>query len=168
MIHFARIATLSMAALVMLAPGAGYAQLGEGSLLRTLRECRVMADVSARTACYDSIPLDAPEQRTAAAAPPPDQQATTDFGSNQLSRPSAAKSTAPDRISARVARAIEREPGVYLLTLADGTEWQFVDSAPADYEPPRPGSTVEISSASMGSYLLRYAGQRSVRTRRVR
>jgi hypothetical protein len=170
MTHFARISRLSMVALAVLTPAAGRAQVADGSLVTTLRECRAMADVRARTACYDSVPLDQPEQQAAVATPAAraEQQAGADFGSNQLPRPSSAASAAPDRISARVARAIEREPGIYLLTLADGTEWQFVDGAPADYDPPRRGSTVEISSASMGSYLLRYAGQRSVRTRRVR
>ena len=173
MTHFARMSTaaLSVAALAALAPAAGYAQPEDTSLVSSLRECRAMADVRARTACYDGIPLDPVEQGPVAAAPPPErakQQAGADFGSNQLPRRPAAEASAPERISAQVTRAVQREPGIYLLALADGSEWQFVDGVPADYAPPRPGATVEISRASMGSYLLRYAGQRSVRARRVR
>ena len=171
MTHFAWIPHLTAAAAVALVATAGHAQDNGRDLASAVRECRRLADASARTACYDGIELE--ERSPAEQAPPPpaaavEPRADTGFGSNQLPRARTAEASEPGQISARVARAVERQPGIYLLTLEDGTEWQFVDSAPANYDPPRPGSTIEISKASMGSYLVRYAGQRSVRTRRVR
>ena len=65
-------------------------------------------------------------------------------------------------------RSAEREPGIYVLTLEDGAQWQFVDAPSTSYDPPRPGSTIEISKASLGSYLMRYADQRGIRIRRIR
>ena len=171
MTHIARRPMLTAAALMMLLPSAGQAQAEDRALANGLRECRRMADADARTACYDAIPLDEPAQKTTAEQTPVarlPQRAGAGFGANQLPAPPSAASLEPERISARVDRAVERQPGIYLLTLEDSSEWQFVDSAPASYDPPRPGSTVEISKASLGSYLLRYAGQRAVRARRVR
>jgi len=159
--HTAGLAAVALA----LAPGMALAQADERSLAGMLRECRAVAEAGARMTCYEAIPLEAPEQRAAVPAAVP--RADAGFGANQLPRP-AAQETGPERISAKVARSVEREPGIYLLTLADGTEWQFVDSAPASYDPPRAGATVEIIAASLGSYLVRYAGQRAVRARRVR
>ena len=166
MTHIAKLPLLATAALMLLAPSAVQAQVEE-----RMRECRRLADEGARIACYDAIPLDAPEQRPAVEQAPAARaapRAPAGFGASQLPAPPSAASSEPERISARVARAVERQPGIWLVTLEDGTEWQFVDGAPSSYDPPRPGSTVEISRASLGSYLLRYAGQRAVRARRVR
>lgn len=171
MMRSARFPLSALATALALAPGVAHAQGEARGLATMMRECRGIAEASARTACYDKIPLDG-SGGGAAAVPPPaaasPPRAGTSFGSNQLPRHATVETAEPERISVRVARAVEREPGIYLLTLEDGSEWQFVDSAPAAYDPPRPGSTVEISRASMGSYLVRYAGQRAVRARRVR
>ena len=128
-----------------------------------MRECRRIADPAARVACYDNIPLGGEAQAAPAAPSQPGG-----FGSNQLPRSEPERTAEPDEVTATVASAAEREPGVYLLTLEDGTQWQFVDAAPRSYAPPRRGSTVEIIAASMGSYLLRHADQRALRVRRVR
>lgn len=166
MTQVARLPMLTAVAMALLVPSTAQAQV-EGRM----RECRRLGDADARIACYDAIPLAEPEQRTAVEqAPPagPAPRAPAGFGANQLPAPPAAASSEPDRISARVAGAVERQPGIWLVTLEDGTEWQFVDGAPSGYDPPRTGATVEISRASLGSYLMRYAGQRAVRARRVR
>ena len=160
-----RIPLAAVAALLALYPASARAQPDERGLGRLLRECRTLADMSARTACYDAIVLDEGAQPE---RPAPERRASADFGSNQLPRSASAEAPAPAQLSASVTRTVEREPGIYLLTLADGTQWQFVDAAPAAYDPPRAGATIEISRASMGSYLIRYAGQRSVRARRIR
>lgn len=170
MTHFARISTPIAAALLVLAPAAGHAQADDRGLAALMRECRTLADIGARMACYDGIALDDVESQQQSAPPPVaerERRSDTGFGSNQLPR-APADEPGREHISARVTRAVERQPGLYLLTLEDGSQWQFVDAAPAAYDPPRAGSTVEISKAAMGSYLIRYAGQRSVRARRVR
>ncbi|AKH42552.1 hypothetical protein FHS61_000322 [Altererythrobacter atlanticus] len=60
-----------------------------------------------------------------------------------------------------------RSPGIYLLTLEDGARWEFVEAVPFSYNPPGRGSTVEISRAALGSFMLRYAGQPGVRVKRI-
>lgn len=162
MTHVARLPILTAAAVALLVPWTAQAQVED-----RMRECRRLAETDARIACYDRIPLDEPGQRSTVEqrqAP----RAAAGFGANQLPPPPSAVSSEPDRISVQVARAVERQPGIWLVALEDGSEWQFVDGAPSGYDPPRSGSTVEISRASLGSYLLRYAGQRAVRARRVR
>jgi hypothetical protein len=169
--HIAKLPLLTAAAVMTLAQSAAHAQAGEPALAERMRECRQLAAASARTACYDAIQIDGPDPiavRGQPAAIEPERRGASEFGSNQLRAPASAAWQEPDRIAARVARAVERQPGIYLLTLDDGTEWQFADSAPAAYDPPRAGAAIEISRASLGSYLLRYAGQPAIRARRVR
>ena len=162
---------LALCGIAVLAPATASAQLDDRTVANVLRECRQIADTAARTACYDNIPLG--PAATAAPAPGPGQAAVipprpSGFGSDQLPQARAVEAGKPDRHTAAVAGAVEREPGIYLLTLDDGAQWQFIDAAPLSYAPPRRGSTVEIIAASMGSYLLRHAGQRALRVRRVR
>lgn len=151
-------------------PGTAQAQLSHGTVIDILLECRKLEDTAARIACYDNIPLG---QAAAAPSPvtrpaPAEIPRAGGFGSNQLPRAAAALDAEPNEISAKVSAVTERTPGTYVLTLEDGAQWQFVDATSKSYDPPRPGSTIQISSASLGSYLMRYAGQRSVRIRRTR
>lgn len=165
------------------------AALGQGTTedarvtLAILRECARIADIPARVACYDrnvgvdvalaespappvgfgANQLPVPAKPARDAAPQPSRQ----FGANQLPAPPRPADQRVDRISAAVTAATQRAPGIWLLTLADGTQWQLVDAAPASYEPPRKGSEIEIAAASLGSYILRYRGQTGLRVRRV-
>jgi len=137
------------------------AQPDDRPLRERLRACAGIAEVAARVACYDAISADEPAASSAPAAAP------AGFGGNQL-RARAAGAAEAEAIEATVADAVERQPGIHLLTLEDGAQWQFVESVPASYSPPRRGSTVEIRGASLGSYQLRFRGQAAVRVRRVR
>jgi hypothetical protein len=74
----------------------------------------------------------------------------------------------PDEVELAVSQAQSVEPGIYLLTLEDGSQWRFLDAVPMSYDPPRSGERVELVRASLGSFLMSYASQRSVRIRRVR
>ena len=66
-------------------------------------------------------------------------------------------------------RQAERvEPGLYLLTLEDGSQWRFVEAVPPSYDPPRAGSHVALQRAALGSFRMNFASQRAVRIRRVR
>ena len=138
----------------------------DASLRGMLRACAGISDVPARVACYDAIPT---EQPTAAAVPAPQPAPRpAGFGSSQLAAARAPLAAEADSIEGRVVAAVQRQPGIQLLTLEDGAQWLFVEGAPQTYNPPRPGSTVEIRSASMGGYMLRYQDQPAVRVRRVR
>lgn len=161
------------AALLMLVPATAQAQLDHGTVVSILRECRKIADEAARTACYDNIPLGQGASSAAATAPrapaPAVPAPAPSFGANQLPPERApARPEGPNRISATLTAAAPVTPGIYRLTLEDGAQWQFVDSVSSSYDPPRRGSTVEIAAASLGSYLMTFAGQRAVRIRRVR
>lgn len=71
-------------------------------------------------------------------------------------------------LSARVAGVRQVGPGLYVITLEDGAVWRFTDGVSPNYRAPSRGSEVEISRASMGSFLLRFEGQQSVRVERER
>lgn len=162
-------ATFSVASLA-LAGLPATAQDDDGALRDSLRDCAQIAGLEARVACYDALARgEAASAQATAAAPEP-----ASFGSNQVPRPRAPSRDSGtgggeiDAIQAEVAAAVQREPGIHLLTLADGAQWLFVDPVPLSYSTPRRGSTVEIRSAAMGSYLLRYRNQSAVRIRRIR
>lgn len=161
---------LGSAALGLIAVQA-QAQSGEDAIRGQLRACAGIADIAARVACYDGISSADAETPAplAQAAPQP-----RGLGSEQVPRSRApqpeqvAEQAEADSIEATVTAAVLREPGIHLLTLDDGAQWQFVEGVSLSYNPPRRGSTVEIRSASMGSYQMRYQGQRAVRVRRIR
>lgn len=138
-----------------------------------MRACAQITDVAARVTCYDNTMAPAVAQPPAARPPvatPPQPQG---LGAEQV---------VPDRVQAReVARERQAEnlvaqvtgvarvsPGIFTLTLADGSQWTFVDEAPFGYAAPRAGSSVRIERGSLGSYLLRYDSQQSLRVRRLR
>lgn len=138
---------------------------GEAALRGELRACATIAEIDARVACYDALSASEEPAPQAAAGP-------RGLGSEQVPR---ARSPQPERVTAQadsieatVVASVEREPGIHLVTLEDGAQWQFVEGVSLAYNPPRPGASVEIRSASMGSYLMRYQGQAAVRVRRVR
>lgn len=148
--------------------------------LNILRECAKIADIAARVSCYDrNIGVDvaqgaastvpnAPTGFGANQLPQPRPQTVQQFGANQLPEPRPARETRPTEMTARLTAATQRAPGLWLLTLEDGAQWEMVEAVSMSYDPPRKGATVEINAASMGSYIMRYAGQPGVRIRRVR
>ncbi len=176
---------ISGVSLLAVLPAPAHAQLGDRTIVSIMRECRRIADDAARTACFDNIPLGDVASPGASAAPPPapvpapvaappaaapsQASPTTGLGAEQVrTAPPPSTAAAPDRVTASVTSAEQREPGIYLLTLSDGAQWQFVDAVPISYAPPRAGSQVEIRSGALGSYQLRFNDQRPVRVRRIR
>lgn len=165
-----RIGALALAATIAATAGPAGAQADDRSLRDMMRACAQVAEVSARAACYDAIPIDEPAAPAPPVAAAPASPAAA-FGSDQLPRTRAPEPARPaeiERIEAKVVEAVERQPGIHLLTLEGGAQWQFVEGVSPTYSPPRRGSAVEIRSASLGSYLLRFQGQPAVRVRRVR
>jgi len=155
------------------------AQVEDGIVLNILRECARIEDASARLACYDnnirsagaqartSVPgrMDTPAGGGEAPASP-----VGGFGSEDVrtARSSAPSQATEQSLSARVAQVDPLEPGIYVLTLADGARWQFTDGVDQAYKVPRNGDTVAIERAALGSYLMRFEGQQGVRIRRIR
>ncbi len=157
------------------------AQVDDAIVLNILRNCAQIDDATARLACYDNNITAAGGQARSSvpgqmAAPTGDRGAPLDtrgpsgFGREDVRTPQRFETPAGqiDQLQARVSEVRQREPGVYLVTLEDGAQWLFTESVPFSYRAPRPGDQVEIDRASLGSFLLTFDRQASVRVRRVR
>jgi hypothetical protein len=147
------------------------AQTSDRAVLNGLRECTAINDVSARVACYDAHM--AAESGKAVATVPVDEKPATvrapsGFGSEAIQSPSRTERRPASEHQARVSAVVEHGPGIYQITLEDGAQWQFVESARPTYDPPVRGSAIEIRRGALGSFLMRYAGQASVRVIRLR
>lgn len=154
------------------------------AIVTIMRACAQIEDVPARVMCYDNNIRPSAAQAAAAGATPPSvaapaavpapgpatgqAAASSSFGSEMLeSVQRAERAEEPASHTAAVAAIVPQEPGIYLITLADGAQWRFVDAAPNGWSPPRPGDRVELERGSLGSVFLKYDGQRRLRVRRV-
>ncbi len=173
---FLPLAALSVAAFASPAT----AQVSDEIVLNILRNCAQIDDATARLACYDnnirsgdgSVRSSVPGSMsvpTGAGGAPLAATGATGFGREDIRTPARFETPAGEveEIRARVASVTERQRGIYLVTLEDGAEWLFTEAVPFAYRPPRIGEDVEIDRASMGSFLLTYDRQASVRVRRV-
>jgi len=161
------------------------AQVADGIVLNTLRECARIEEAGARLSCYDNnIRASAAGERAPEAArgvdvPQAGQAApraaagrgVAGFGGEDVRVPrqsAGAQASAPASQSSRVTRVDPREPGVYLLTLDDGTQWQFAESVDRSYRVPRNGDGITINRGALGGYLMRFNDQMGIRIRRIR
>ena len=177
-------ATIRVAAcaLVGLAAVPATAQVSDGVVLNIMRECAKIDDATARLACYDnnirsggaaparsSVPgrMDTPETSRGAAV---STTGRSGFGAEDIRTPERFESGPGelDRLSSRIASITPLQPGVYRFTLDDGAEWVFSESVDRTYRAPRRGSTVEIERGALGSFLMHFDDQGSVRIRRLR
>jgi hypothetical protein len=104
------------------------------------------------------------------APPPPSANASgpQGFGAENVKTPQRFETVGVQAINPRVSAIRQREPGVYLVTMEDDTQWQFAESVSSNYRVPEVGSSVEIERGALGSYLLRFNNQSAVQVRRVR
>jgi hypothetical protein len=162
------------------------AQVDDGIVLNIMRECARIDDPTARLACYDnnirsaggtpraSVPgeMQAPRggQGAVASSAPMPTVGSAGFGSEDVRTPQRFESRPGElaSLSSVVTQVTPREPGVYLVTLQDGAQWQFTESVDRNYRVPSRGDTVTIDRASLGSYLMRFDDQLGIRVRRVR
>jgi hypothetical protein len=109
--------------------------------------------------------------RKAEAQPPaaPAAEMPQGFGAETVPPSEAARQAerAVGEVELGVSQAQRLEPGIYLLTLEDGSQWRFVDAVPLSYDPPRAGSRIELARAALGSFQMRFESQRPVRIMRV-
>ena len=174
------IVLLSGAALaVSLAPAA--AQVPPDITLNIMRECAKIDDPTARLACYDNniragganpraIPGQMPRPNGGGAVANPN--APIGFGADDLRTQSPERFDpgrgGPSEISTTVADARERQPGIYLVTLASGAQWLFAEGVNKTYSPPRKGDKVRIERGALGSYLMMVGKQAGVKVTRIR
>ena len=156
------------------------AQVADEIVLNIMRECAKIDDPTARLACYDnnirsaganprnSVPgvMSVPQ---GGAGAPVSNGGPQGFGRESVRTPDRFETPAGelDSITTRVSAISQTRPGMYRFTLQDGAVWEFTESVPFSYRAPREGSEVEIDRASLGSFLMRFDNQQSVRVRRV-
>lgn len=162
------------------------AQIADDVVLNIMRECARIDDPSARLACYDNniratganprtIPGETVVSGSGAVLSGPSGSAVRSttgregFGAEDIRGPERfqARPGELQKLIARVAEVQQVGAGRYVITLEDGATWRFADSVPSNYRVPRRGSEVEINRASLGSFLMRFNGQQSVRVERV-
>ncbi|SFV02442.1 hypothetical protein [Pseudoduganella namucuonensis] len=146
--------------LLLLSTVAGAASADDAAMLR----CRALADVAARAACYDAIPIGAAATASALAAPAPAarEAAIAAFGA-----PAAAAKERPlQSFETRIAGKFEGwEPGQN-IKLANGQVWRVVDESVDTFDAVDPPVTVR--RGLLGATFLDIAGaHRSPKVRRV-
>jgi hypothetical protein len=157
------------------------AQVDPGIVLNIMRECAKIDDPTARLACYDnniravggnpnSIPgqMARPTGGGAVASP----NAPSGFGADDLRTQSPERfnpgRSGPAEIATTVADARERQPGIYLVTLASGAQWLFSEGVSQTYRPPRKGDPVRIERGALGSYMMMVGKQAGVKVTRIK
>jgi hypothetical protein len=143
------------------------------ALIDALAACRALTEAAARLACYDEA-----SARLAQAVDRKDvvvldrqeisQTRRSLFG---FSLPRIALfrgDTAEEQseIVAKVASVRELGNGKWQIRLEDGAVWETTEASMAVNDP-RPGDEVKIKRAALGGYMIRIAGQRVLRARRV-
>lgn len=157
------------------------AQVNDAIVLNIMRECAKIDDPTARLACYDNnirSAVAAPRAAVPGQAPVPQGGAAPVAGNTprgfgaetvRTEQPSAPVANSQAReISANVASVSQRGPGIYLLTLEGGAQWQFAEGVGQSYRVPRAGSSVEIERGALGGFLMHFDNQQAVSVRRVR
>ena len=160
------------------------AQVADDIVLNIMRQCAKIDDATARLACYDNNiraaggnpapvtpgAMAVPQGAGGAVVGSTGAAEASGFGAEDVRTPRAQqpRTTTASSIVARVTAVETIRPNQYRFALEDGAVWEFSESASNTYSPPREGSEVEIDRASLGSFLMRFDNQRSVRVRRVR
>lgn len=141
--------------------------------LQSMLDCRAQTDDAARLACFDAAVgrLDAAEQSGEVVIVDRAQVGEARraaFGFN-FQMPSfmtqGVKPEELDKVSGTVESARQDSNGRWIVRLADGAVWRQIDSTLVN-RAPKKGSTVEIRTASLGSYFMKIDGQISIRARR--
>lgn len=162
------------------------AQVADEVVLNIMRECAKIDDPTSRLACYDNNirsggfdgrgPAVPGENGRIAGGGAPNTRGSSGasgFGAEDIKDPSRFQSYSErgvgvDEVRVRITGVRRREPGIFVVTLEDGAEWLFTDPVPSSFRTPQRGDSIRISRASLGSFLMRFDNQASVRVRRIK
>lgn len=159
-------------------PGAAQSSRGAKAPLpsqwRALIACRAQADEAARLRCFDreTAALQAAEARG--------EVVVVDRGEVRRARRSLFGLNLPDfrllgggddqdaadRVETTVRSAAKDANGRWNIIVADGARWSQADSRELSASP-KPGQTIVIRRAALGSFLANVNGQTAIRVRRV-
>lgn len=138
-------------------------------------QCRAIAEVPARVACYDAIPVGAAAPLAApvvaavaavAAAPTP-QQREQAFGMATIKAPKSVTPEQDNSISSTIAGRFDGWSGNELVRLANGQVWRIVDGSSAVLSP-MTDAKVKVERNVIGTYFLKIEGtNNSPKVRRV-
>jgi hypothetical protein len=147
-----------------------------------LGRCLAMPDRDARLACYDNIAraeqgaaaTGAPPTRADAVASAPAAPAATlpspreefGFGAAEREQRRAEPQRQIDEVAMRVKEAREVGAGYWQFVMDDGSIWRLAEVR-RSFRAPRPNEEVRIERASLGSYLLLFRNQPSMRIKRI-
>ena len=157
------------------------AQIADDVVLNIMRECARIDDPSSRLACYDNniraaganpratVPGETVVSGSGAVLGGPATTGRTGFGAEDVRGPERFQPRPGEleELTTTVAEIRQVGAGRYVITLEDGAVWRFTDSVPNTYSVPRRGSEIEINRAALGSFLMRFRNQQSVRVERV-
>lgn len=146
---------------------------GRAAQLQAVVDCRKVTDPNERLACYDAATatLDAAEKAGEVVVVDRAQvrearKAAFGFDFRMPAFMTAGeKPEEIDRITATVASVRRTADGKWVIVLTDGAVWRQIDTKRLS-DDPRQGSTVEIRTATMGSYFMKVDGQRQIRVHR--
>jgi len=155
---------LAAGAAVVFTAGAGLAASpvkGRAAPLQAVVDCRKVADPTERLTCYDAAAasLDAAERAGEVVVVERAQvrearRAAFGFNFQMPAFMTGGEKAEPlDRVTATVASASQDATGKWVFRMSDGAVWRQVDNERVSREP-KPGSTVEIRSAAMGSFMM--------------
>lgn len=133
-------------------------------------QCRAIAEVPARVACYDAIPVGAVAPLAApvaAAAAPTPQQREQAFGMATVKAPKSVTPEPDNSISSTIAGRFDGWSGNELVRLANGQVWRIVDGSSAVLSP-MTDAKVKVERNVIGTYFLKIDGtNNSPKVRRV-
>jgi hypothetical protein len=147
----------------------------ESPLLRGLADCRRLTDDAARLRCFDAAAAaltDAAGSGKVVVVEREDVRRVRRslFGFSLPRVPffsgDDSAEDAQEELTAKVAAAGPLGYDKYQLRLEGGALWQTTEAS-LGVDPPKAGDTVVIKKGPLGSYMMRIAGQRAVRAKRV-
>ena len=144
--------------------------------LAGLATCRAIKDDAQRLSCYDRASGSLLAARSSGQVQVVDQGSLKEVRRNLFGfalpklpffRGDTSQDSAPDEITSQIVSARGLGYGKYRVTIKDGNAvWETSDTY-ENLDPPSAGQTVVIRKGSLGSYVLRFNGQRGVRGKRV-
>jgi hypothetical protein len=144
------------------------------AMLQKLVDCRKLTEEPARLACYDAATaaLDQAEAKGDVVIVDREQARKVRRQAFGFSLPSMSlfergeSEEELENVNGRIGAVRFNNSGKLVLRLEDGATWEQTDVTPISLTP-KPGQSVKIRKATLGSYLLSVDGHRAYRAKRV-